>query len=97
MAVVSLMMIPMLTVGSPMPTMLVGWGRRIIRIRIPGIRIVVDVGTSVVPVGIVIKIGRISRVAAGKSKTESLSSRNQHRCGGLRFRTLGNECESAYR
>jgi len=89
-------MVTMLAVVSPMST--VRGGRGIIRIRIPSIRIVVDVRVPRVSVGIIIKVIRRTVVAARKSETESLSSRNQDRCRALSVRTLGrNEGQPAYR
>lgn len=57
-----------------------------------------DVRVSRVPVGIIIKVSRRTVVAAWKSKTESLSSRNQDCCRALSVRPLNwNERQSGYR
>jgi len=90
------MMVPMLAVVSPMPAVSIGWGSGIIRIRIPGIWIVVDVRVAIVPVGIIIEVRRRTVVSARKPKTESLSSRNQHRDLSLRM-LRWHQGQSAYR
>src|SRR6266576_5076342 len=88
------MMVLMLPVVSPMSA--VGWGSGIIGIRISGIRIIVDVWVTRVSVGIIIKVPRISVIAARKSKTQSFRSGNQD--GGLSVGTLHrNKRPCAYR
>ena len=63
------MRMAMMTVVGPVPSVPVR-AAVIIRIR-SGIRIVVNVRVPIVPVRIIIKVRRISGVAARKSKTES--------------------------
>ena len=95
-SIVVVIMMSMVAVISPMPTVPIAWGSGIICIWIPGIGIIVNVRMPIISIRIIIVARRIGGVAARKSKTESLSSGNQD--GGLSVSTLpGNEGQSAYR
>ena len=72
----SIVVVIMMAMVGPVPSVPMAWGRGIICIWIPGIWIVVDVRVPIVSKGIIIVACRISGVAARKSKTESLSSGN---------------------
>lgn len=63
-------MMPVVAVVGPMPT------GSVVRGAVIRIGIIMDVRMSVVPVGIIIQVGRICGVAGRKSKTESPRSGN---------------------
>ena len=65
-----MVMMPVVAVVGPMPT------GSVVRGTVIRIGIIMDVRMSVVPVGIIIQVGRICGVTGRKSKTESQRSGN---------------------